>query len=142
MGRWLRTTGHLPDQVLCSSALRTRQTWQLAQAQLGMTPPVAFEDEIYQASPEELLTLIRLTSPTVNTLLVIGHDPAIPELARTLPTSGEGGAATNARVMGKFPTAAIAILEFTGNWDQLATGSTRLTCFVTPRDLQVTSEAE
>jgi len=84
IGRWLLQAGHLPDLVVCSTARRTRETWQLAQAEMGSTAPVAFEDGLYQATGAHLLDLIRPTPPAAATLLVIGHDPAIPQLALML----------------------------------------------------------
>jgi phosphohistidine phosphatase len=145
MGRWLRAAGYLPDQVLCSTARRARETWQFTRDGLGASPPVSFDARVYQASAVQLLDLIRRAPPTAGTLLIIGHDPAIPELAHMLaaaaspPRPGaESEAASSAmfdRMRAKFPTAAIAVLELAGNWDQLAPGSARLTSFVTPRDL-------
>ncbi len=145
MGRWLRAAGHVPDQVLCSTARRARETWQLAQAGLGATPPVSFDDGVYQASAVQLLDLIRRAPPAARTLLLIGHDPAIQELALALAAATSPahlGAVNDAgppamldRMRAKFPTAAIAVFEFTGNWDQLGPGAARLTRFVTPRDL-------
>ena len=145
MGRWLRSAGHVPDQVLCSTARRARETWQLAQAGLGATPAVSFDDAVYQGSAGQLLDVIRRAPPVARTLLIVGHDPAIPELALTLaaatsPASLQAvsGAAPPAVLDGmraKFPTAAVAVFEVTGNWDQLGPGMARLTSFVTPRDL-------
>jgi len=76
--------GHVPDQVLCSTARRARETWQLAQAGLGATPPVSFDDGVYWGSAVQLLDLIRRAPPVARTLLIVGHDPAIQELALTL----------------------------------------------------------
>ena len=145
MGRWLHAAGYLPDLVLCSTARRARETWQLAQAPLGATPPTSFDRRIYEASATQLLDLIRRTPRAARTLLIVGHDPAAPELALTLaattPAAPAGTESDTApvvlldRMRAKFPTAAIAILEFTGNWDRLAPGSARLTRFVTPRGL-------
>jgi phosphohistidine phosphatase len=145
MGRWLRAAGHLPDQVLCSTARRARETWQLAQDGLGATPPVSFDDGVYQCSAVQLLDLIRRTPPAARTLLIVGHDPAIPELALTLASATPAAhlsAVSNAappavldRMRAKFPTAAIAVFEVAGGWDQLGPGTARLTRFVTPRDL-------
>ena len=145
MGRWLREAGHGPDQVLCSTARRARETWQLAQAGLGATPPASFDDGVYEGSAAQLLDLIRRAPPAARTLLLVGHDPAIPELALALAAAtspAHVGAADDAataamlgRMRAKFPTAAIAVLEFAGNWDQLGPGTVRLTSFVTPRDL-------
>ena len=145
MGRWLRRAGHVPDQVLCSTAQRTRETWELAQPGLGADPPVSFEDRVYEASAAQLLDLARHAPPAAATLLIVGHAPGIPELALMLagaaaPADGDGGSgavppAAVDRMRAKFPTAAIAVLELTGPWDQLGPGAARLTSFVTPRDV-------
>jgi phosphohistidine phosphatase len=144
MGRWLRAAGRLPDLVVCSTARRARETWQLAQPWLGVMPAVTFDDGVYRASAAQLLDLIRRASPAAGTLLVIGHDPAIPELALSLVTATPPAfagvirytapPAMLYRMRAKFPTAAVAIFEFTGPWDRLGPRSARLTCFVTPRD--------
>jgi phosphohistidine phosphatase len=145
MGRWLHAAGHVPDQVLCSTARRARETWQLAQAGLGAAPPVSFDDAVYQGSAGQLLDVIRRVPTAARTLLIVGHDPALPELALTLAAatppadlSAVSAAAPPAmfdRMRAKFPTAAIAVFVVTGNWDQLGPGTARLSRFVTPRDL-------
>lgn len=150
MGRWLRTAGYLPDQVLCSTARRARETWRLAEVGLGCTVPVGLDDRLYEGSAAVLLDVIRHVPPALRTVLVVGHDPAVPELALMLAAVGppgragaEGGtpfAALSERMRAKFPTAAVAVLEFSQRWDQLAPGSARLTCFVTPRDLEAQQE--
>jgi phosphohistidine phosphatase len=145
MGRWLRAAGHLPDQVMCSTARRARETWQLTEAGLGVSPPVVFDDGVFQVSAAHLLDLIRHVSPEVRTLLVIGHDPSLPELALSLVAATPpvfagvvryaAPSAVFYRMRAKFPTAAVAIFDFTGHWHQLSPGSGRLTCFVTPREV-------
>ena len=148
MGRWLRAAGHVPDQVLCSTARRARETWELAQPGLGAAPPVSFEDRVYEASAAQLLDLARHAPPAAKTLLIVGHDPGIPGLALLLagaaaPADGGGGSAVPQAVVermeAKFPTAAIAVLELTGPWDQLRPGAARLTGFVTPRDVRASA---
>lgn len=145
MGRWLRDAGLVPDLVLCSTARRARETWQFAQAGLAATPPVSFEDRIYGEDATELLALIREVPPATSTLLLIGHNPAIEDLALTLaaPAPAPGAAGPGAasagdleRMRAKFPTAAIAVLQPTGTWHGLAEGRARLTAFVSPRDLR------
>jgi phosphohistidine phosphatase len=145
MGRWLRTAGYLPDQVLCSTARRARDTWQLAQTTLAATTPVSFDRGLYQASAGQLLDLIRRVPSAARTLLVVGHDPALPDLALALAAAARparaGGGSDAASLAGydrmrvKFPTAAIAVFECSRTWDQLAPGSARLAGFVIPRDL-------
>jgi phosphohistidine phosphatase len=144
MGRWLRAAGLVPDRVLCSTARRARETWRLAQTGLGAAPPVSFERGIYEGAAAGLLTLIRQVPSATTALLVIGHNPAIEDLAVMLADGGSEdeassrpGAATPGaldRMRVKFPTAAIAVLDFAGAWPSLAPGQARLTAFVTPRD--------
>jgi len=150
MGRWLREAGLLPGQVLCSTARRARETWQFAQTGLAATPPVTFDVRIYEGAAMDLLTVIREVPPATGTLLLIGHNPAIEDLALLLATApgatagpGPAGAAPGDldRMRSKFPTAAMAVLEFHGAWPGLAPGQAGLTAFVTPRDLGL-GEAE
>src|SRR5215510_14915820 len=144
MGRWLREAGLLPGQVLCSTARRARETWQFAQAGLAATPPVTFDARIYEAAATDLLAVIREVPAATGTLLLIGHNPAIEDLALLLAAppdaaagSGPGGSRPGdlERMRAKFPTAAIAVLGLAGTWPGLAPGRARLTAFVTPRDL-------
>jgi len=148
MGRWLRNAGLVPGQVLCSTARRARETWQFAQAGLAASPPVTFDVRIYAAAPAALLALIREAPPATGTLLLIGHNPAIEDLARLLaaapgaagpgtagPRTGDSHHSDLDRMRSKFPTAAIAVLRSGGTWHDLAPGRARLTAFVTPGDL-------
>ncbi|HUB41130.1 MAG TPA: histidine phosphatase family protein [Streptosporangiaceae bacterium] len=142
-GRWLRQAGYVPDLVLCSTARRARQTWQLAQAELGAQPPAVFDPEIYEASADSLLDVVRQQPPAARTIMIVGHDPALPGLALAL--AAEGGASSRPkiarapaaaldRMRAKFPTAAIAVLELGGPWSELAPGRAQLASFVTPRE--------
>src|SRR5215471_2151811 len=90
MGRWLREAGLLPGQVLCSTARRARETWQFAQTGLAATPPVTFDVRIYEGAAMGLLTVIREVPPATGTLLLIGHNPAIEDLARLLAGASVG----------------------------------------------------
>ena len=140
MGRWLRDAGLVPDQVLCSTARRARETWQFAQEGLAATPPVTFDRRIYDAAAADLLALIREAPSAAGTLLLIGHNPGFGDLAVLLaaPTGagpGSAGAGDLERMRAKFPTAAVAVLRSAGTWPELAPGRARLTAFVTPRDL-------
>lgn len=138
-GRWLRAAGQVPDRVVCSTAMRARQTWQLAAAELGASPRVSFDQRVYGAAAGELLDLARETGPRTRTLLIVGHDPAMQELALALASARAGDAGALGRVRFKFPTAAIAILEFSGTWQGLGPDQAQLTAFVVPRDLHAGS---
>jgi phosphohistidine phosphatase len=140
-GRWLGRAGYVPDHVLCSTARRARQTWQLAQAELAAQPAVSFDPAVYAASADGLLDLVRRQPPTTRTLVVVGHDPALPVLALAVAAasaasrgqpSAQAPVTAFERMRAKFPTAAIAVLELAGPWSELAPGRARLTSFVTP----------
>jgi phosphohistidine phosphatase len=129
-GRWLRQSHYVPDLVLCSTALRARETWQLAEKELGAHPRTTFEQRVYGASAAELLDLARQTPSSVRTLMIVGHEPTMSDL--TLELAGDDRASALDRVRAKFPTAAIAILAFAGSWPELGPGKARLAEFVVP----------
>lgn len=134
IGRWLRDHGYLPDVVVCSAARRARQTWKLVAAELGGSPSVTFEPRAYAASALTLLYLVRELPGTYRAALLIGHNPGLADLAASLAEPPAGDDAPPSPWM-KFPTAAVAVLEFPGNWPDLAPGQARLLDFVTPADL-------
>src|SRR5258708_25257829 len=70
-GRWLRESGYVPDLVICSTALRARETWQLAEEELGVHPRTTFEQRAYGASATELLELARQTPSGIRTLMIV-----------------------------------------------------------------------
>jgi phosphohistidine phosphatase len=114
---------------VCSAACRAVQTWQLAQRALVSDPPAVFDDRVYDADEAQLLDVIRRTPAPVRALLVVGHDPALPGLARTLAEAPAAEACTGKqavlaadRMRAKFPTAAVAAFILRSGWDQLALG--------------------
>jgi phosphohistidine phosphatase len=137
-GRWLRKSGLLPDRVMCSTAQRARETWQLAEEKLGAHPQTVFEQRVYGAAGAELLDLARHVPAAVATLLIVGHDPGMQDLTLELASAqpGDEGLEAVSRVRAKFPTAAIAVLAFTGTWPKLAPGQARLADFAVPGDFR------
>jgi phosphohistidine phosphatase len=124
VGRWLRDHGYLPEVVVCSDARRTRQTWKLVARELGGSPAVRFDPRAYAASGMTLLYLARELPAACRSALLIGHNPGVSDLARSLVEPPETGIS--------FPTAAVAVLEFDGDWPDLAPGQARLLDFTTP----------
>jgi phosphohistidine phosphatase len=119
----------VPDRVVCSTARRARETWQLAAAELDASPRVSFDQRVYGVAAGELLDLARETAPRARTLLIVGHDPAMQQLTLALASARAGDARALERVRFKFPTAAIAVLEFNGTWQRLGPEQARLTAF-------------
>jgi phosphohistidine phosphatase len=127
-----KTIGPL-DLVLCSTALRTRETLELVLAKYAVPPRAALEDALYAASRERLMDrLSRLTEHEANVLL-IGHNPGLHELAVALAETSSPG--FRALAAGKFPTAARASFEVSGPWSALAVSRHRLVDYVTPASL-------
>jgi phosphohistidine phosphatase len=121
-GRWLAGNGFRPDLVLCSAAVRTRQTWEHLLAELGGSPRFSAERRLYQADAEDVAEVIGEAPETAGTVLYIGHNPAAAELAALL-TGAEPD----------FPTAAIAVVRLAGGWASLAPGTGELVASWTPR---------
>jgi phosphohistidine phosphatase len=124
-----------PDLILCSTAVRTRQTLApLVHRLAAPVPPIALEKRLYLAPEPELLGRLRLVADEVRTILLIGHNEGIGELAATL--AGRGPPAALASLQSKFPTGALAVLRTPdGSWRELAPGTAELLAFVRPRDL-------
>jgi phosphohistidine phosphatase len=136
MGAYLHAALETPDHALCSPAKRAVQTWDLIAPEFTPGFPVTWSDDLYMATPAGMLKVIgALTPPDATILLVIGHNPGIEQLAAGLAGPGSDADAL-ARLRGKFPTTAVAVLEFDARaWTELRIGHGRLTHFVRPRDL-------
>jgi phosphohistidine phosphatase len=131
MAEHLRRERVRPALVLCSSALRARETLELIAPGLVEQPAIRFERELYAASAERLLERVRAIEDGVECALLIGHNPGLEDLALILAGSGE----KLARVGRKYPTGALAMLEFAGHWRELGPGGAKLTDFITPKQL-------
>ncbi|TAJ32534.1 MAG: histidine phosphatase family protein [Reyranella sp.] len=123
-----------PDLILCSTATRTRQTLAPLVKALGApAPPISLEKDLYLASEDTLLERLRALADEVQTVLLIGHNDGIGQLAGAL--AGQGRASEVAELREKYPTGALAQLRMPrGPWSALAPGSCELLAFVKPRD--------
>ena len=137
IGRWLHEHGYQPDVVVCSAARRTRQTWDLVAPELGGSPAVRFEPRAYAASAMTLLYLAQELPSRYRTALLIAHNPGLSELASELAAAADIGRATGngPRPGISLPTAAVAVLEFPGDWPSLTPGQARLIDTITPAAL-------
>jgi phosphohistidine phosphatase len=132
MGRELAARDWLPDLALVSSALRTRDTWRLVAAELPVHPRVTFTKALYDASAADILSQIRRADPSSDSLLVVGHNPGLEDLAKQLAEPGSEAKARK-KIEEKFPTAALVRFAFEGDWSGLS--SARLTHCLWPKDL-------
>ncbi|ULR49145.1 SixA phosphatase family protein [Streptomyces deccanensis] len=132
VGRALAEADCLPDLAVCSTAVRARQTWELAAAEWGTPPPVRHDERVYAAEVPELLDVVRETPDHVRTLLLVGHNPGLEELVLDLAGDALDDALDDVRA--KFPTSAIAFLSWHGEtWAALAPGTALLTDLIVAR---------
>lgn len=131
VGATLRAAGLIPELVLCSSSVRTHQTWDLVRSALGAQPVLEVSDTLYTARVRALLDLVRLVPADVRTVLVVGHEPTVSESAATLagPDSDEPSLA---RVRIGMPTGSYSVFETDVAWSQLEPDGARLVRLVTP----------
>jgi phosphohistidine phosphatase len=131
IAKHLRRLGCVPELILCSSAARTRETLERVRPALGSST-VVVEEELYAASSDELLCRIRLVPDTVASVLVIGHNPGLHQLALALASAGD----ELERLEAKFPTATLATLAAATSWSRLAPAEATLTGYVVPKQLR------
>ncbi|MET9950707.1 histidine phosphatase family protein [Streptomyces sp. NPDC006339] len=120
-GRKLAAEGFGFDLALCSTAVRTRETWKLVAPQLPERPKTVYEERLYEASLGELIAVVNETPDTVANLLLIGHNPGMHALADALSGGSEGDALERMTRSG-FPTAAFAVVTFDGSWKSVEHG--------------------
>jgi phosphohistidine phosphatase len=138
IGKELARRGWIPDLVLCSTATRTRQTFDrlakgLEKTAPGSTPTVAFEDVLYLAEPDTLLARVREVEDAVTSTLILGHNFGLQDFALGLPA---GGGPLVDKIAAKFPTAALAVIRFEATrWRDLVPGTGRLEDVLYPREL-------
>ncbi|MEU6312785.1 histidine phosphatase family protein [Streptomyces sp. NPDC047014] len=131
-GEWLARSGHLPDLALCSPARRTRQTWQLAVPALPSPPPAVYDDRLYDAAPNTLVTVLAERGAGLGCVALVGHNTGIHELASALCGSGE--AEELERLRARFPTSGVVVVDLPGGWDALTPGAGRLAALWSPSD--------
>ncbi len=139
VGRYINRKGARPDLILCSSAVRARQTWELIAAEWDHAenadlPRLEMRASLYLASPAELLSILRRIDDEVATLMIIGHNPGMAQLAGRLAARGDQKDLKNMKK--KFPTAALATIKFPSeSWSSIKADDGTLSAFVRPKDL-------
>ncbi len=137
MGKFIRAKKYEPALVICSTSTRTRQTWDLVGPELKTEPKVQFERAVYLAPVQTLLSIIR-AAPVVSSLMLIGHNPGMESLARTLAAPPKGGKERERLedMAKKYPTCTLAVLEFEGSWRDVRPAAGRLVEFMRPKQLE------
>jgi phosphohistidine phosphatase len=133
MGAYIASEGLVPDLVLCSTAVRARRTLELASAEWGSSPEIRYEESLYHAGPGEMLRALQDLPASCGHAMLIGHNPGMYSLATALSGDGEGDALDTLET--NFPTAALAVLAFEGDWKTIIPGTGYLQRFVLSRGL-------
>jgi phosphohistidine phosphatase len=132
-GKWLLTHRVVPDFILCSVALRTRQTCTWVCGELGdLAPTPKLESGLYAASAARMLAVINHVPDTVRTLLIIAHMPGVQDLVLRL-ASRDSDQDAYLDAANHFPTTGLAVLEVDKPWAELDGQDANLTHFAVPR---------
>jgi phosphohistidine phosphatase len=124
--------GFKPGLALVSAAQRTRETWDIASQGISPTPDLALEQPLYLCSPAQLLARLQAVPANVRSVVAVGHNPCMHELAVWLARNAEEAEVATMRE--KFPTAALAIFDLRdGGWSRLSPESVALRRFATPK---------
>lgn len=129
--RYLQAQGASPHVVLCSSARRTRETLAGIEDGLAGEQQVAFESELYGASTQQLLDRVRQLPDAAESVMVIGHNPGLHELAIMLVSDQ---AETQ---LAAFPAGALVTLDVPGDsWSSIGDDPCEIDDYVVPRELK------
>ncbi len=129
IGEWLSKGGHVPDEVMCSDAARTQETWRRIAGAMVIDAPISFSRALYLAPDLAMLEHLRTaTSPTV---ALVGHNPGIGELALGLVRSHP-----EHDRFAEYPTGATTVVTFdAASWADVEEGTGAVVDFTVPRDL-------
>jgi phosphohistidine phosphatase len=129
LGQWLASRGYVPQQVLCSDAVRTRETWAGIAPGLAGEAALELKPALYHAGPDVMLAVLRHASQ--DCVMMIGHNPGIAEFAARLvahaPASSE---------FSRYPTGATLVVDFAvETWGEVGFGIGITDDFIVPREI-------
>lgn len=129
LGQWLGARDFVPGEVLCSDALRTRKTWSGIAPALPGTPILTLKPGLYLAAPDQMLSVLQ--KATSDTVMMIGHNPGVGDLARMLLPSPPANPNFS-----HYPTGATLIADFDiSDWQEARYGAAKLVEFIVPREI-------
>jgi phosphohistidine phosphatase len=132
MARHIEAERIRPDLVLCSPARRTRETLERIEGALGDGVETRLDEALYGASEARLLGCLKALPQKVGSVMLVGHNPGLEDLALALASEG----AELARLREKYPTAALATIDLPADrWSAVERGSGELVAYVRPKDL-------
>ncbi|MEQ1867578.1 MAG: histidine phosphatase family protein [Micropepsaceae bacterium] len=138
IGAYIMSKRYRPDAILCSTARRTVETFDLIKDALGAGSNVKFEETLYLAELRHLIERLRWLDDGLKSAMIIGHNPGLEQLANTLPRTPANAAEEklHRRMREKFSTCALAVIKLPAKaWREIKPGTGTLVDFVRPRDL-------
>ena len=134
IGTYMARHALVPDRVLVSTVARAQETWKHLATAFRPAPAARSEQRLYNATPQAILDLHKDMPAAAGSVLVIGHNPGLQELAVMLIASSDIEACESLRE--KFPTSGLAIIDFAfDEWSKLHPHAGRLERFVSPKSL-------
>ena len=136
-GRYIERRDYTPEVILSSTSARTMETVELASAYFAAAR-IDYLEPLYLAEPEVILSLVKLIPDKVRSVMVVGHNPGLEQLATLLAREPVKRKERDRfdQLEEKFPTAALAVLEFdVDRWRDVAPGEGALKDFVRPKDI-------
>lgn len=146
MGEYLLAQNLAPTAAWVSDATRTRETFEIVARELAQPVRIQFERSLYLAAPDTLMDIISQTHDEVETLLLVGHNPGMHELAYALGANSADENAGNVHMDAlarKFPTCSLAVIEFDmPSWRDIGHGASHLQRYVTAKSLRRPSDED
>jgi phosphohistidine phosphatase len=138
IGAYMAHHGMIPDLALVSPAIRAQETWTLVAAAFAKAPRITTDDRIYNATFEKLITVIGGVRKA-RSIVVVGHNPSLHDLALQLIASGDAKA--RERINEKLPTSGLVVIDLPiDEWSLLRAHAGRLERFVSPRLIAAAAE--
>ena len=119
MGRVLTEAGLAPDLMLVSSARRTRETAEQV-APAFSRPRIESLRDLYHAEAEEIVQALEDHAEAAATVMVVGHNPGLHDLALRLAMRGEPSPILSNKLRGRFPTSTVAVFKLDAPGDLAA----------------------
>jgi phosphohistidine phosphatase len=134
MGAFMAQQRLVPDLILCSPAVRTRQTLDLVLPRLKASPEILYEETLYPGAPAAMLKRLQRVASSVRHVMLIGHNPGLQALAQAL--AADGAEEDLEALAEKLPTGGLAVIAFDrASWDKVKAGVGHLKLFMVPKRL-------
>lgn len=135
IGEYMQQHAMVPDKILCSTAVRAKETLRYVDQQQTSSTPVEYLEKLYMASANEMLGIVSKVSDDVRSLMLVGHNPGMHQLCLKLAAHGDEASLDTLHI--KYPTCTLTAISFAGSWSDIAQVQGMLKCFVTPKMIGV-----